>query len=89
MNREEKIKEALQTALTIESISIIDDSEKHKGHAGANTGLSHFSITVISQDFVGKNSLKRHRMIYEALDPLMKTDIHALCIQALTPDERV
>lgn len=87
MTREDKIKKALQEALTIESLMIIDDSEKHKGHAGAQTGMSHYSIEIISPDFEGCNTVKRHRMVYDAIGSLMQTDIHALCIKALTPTD--
>lgn len=53
------------------------------------TGTSdHFSIRVVSSAFQGKNLLDRHRMIYQALDEPMKDGrIHALEIQAKTPDE--
>ncbi|RMH33603.1 MAG: BolA family transcriptional regulator [Nitrospirae bacterium] len=53
------------------------------------TGTSdHFSIRVVSNAFNGKNLLDRHRMIYQALDEPMKDGrIHALEIQAKTPDE--
>ena len=40
-----------------------------------------------SPQFVGKNRTGRHRMIYSTLGEMMKRDIHALNIQAHTPDE--
>ena len=53
------------------------------------TGTSdHFTVRVVSGSFKGKNLLDRHRMIYQALDEPMKDGrIHALEIQAKTPDE--
>lgn len=43
---------------------------------------THFEITVVSAAFVGKPLVARHRMIYALLDDLMKTQIHALKIDA-------
>ena len=69
------------------SIELIDDSEKHAGHAGAKGGGGHFQLFIISPLFDGKSSQARHRMIYAALGDMLKTDIHALSIKAYTPDE--
>jgi BolA protein len=68
-------------------IEIIDDSHKHSGHAGARDGGGHFRINIVSVQFKGKPTLARHRMIYSALEEMMKRDIHALTILACTPDE--
>ena len=53
----------------------------------ASDDNTHFDATVISTAFVGKRALQRHQMIYAALGEKMGTDIHALSIRALTPDE--
>jgi BolA protein len=68
-------------------IEIIDESHKHAGHAGARDGGGHFVLHIVSPRFAGKNTVARHRMIYSALGALMKREIHALTIQANTPDE--
>lgn len=47
----------------------------------------HFSAIVICPEFAGKNTLARHRMVYDALGDRMQTQIHALSLQTLTPDE--
>lgn len=65
-------------------LDIRDDSARHAGH-GAVGG--HFAMTIVSDRFAGKRSMERHRMVYDALGALMKTDIHALSIDAKTPDE--
>jgi len=69
------------------SLDIIDESHKHAGHAGARDGGGHYVLHIISAQFAGKNRMARHRMIYSALGELMKREIHALNIQANTPDE--
>lgn len=68
-------------------LDIRDDSARHAGHAGARSGGGHFAMTIVSAQFAGKRPMERHRMVYDALGVLMKTDIHALSIDAKTPEE--
>jgi len=68
-------------------LEIIDESHKHAGHAGARDGGGHYVLNIVSAKFAGNNTVARHRMIYSALGELMKREIHALTIQAHTPDE--
>ena len=49
---------------------------------------THFDAVVISADFEGKRPLQRHQMVYGTLGELMGGEIHALSIQALTPEEQ-
>ena len=42
---------------------------------------------MVSPSFKGLAPLARHRAVYAALGAMMATDIHALAIRALTPDE--
>ena len=86
MNLAEAIRERL-AALAPESIELTDDSEQHAGHQGARDGGSHFSLVIVSPRFSGMNTLSRHRLVYEAMGPLMQHQIHALAIRALTADE--
>ncbi|HET7199232.1 MAG TPA: BolA family protein [Burkholderiales bacterium] len=81
-----RIRERL-AALEPQSVELLDESGRHVGHAGAAAGGSHFRLTIVSPRFAGHDKLARHRMIYAALGPLMRDEIHALAIQALTPDE--
>lgn len=82
-----RIRTALAAGLDTDDIAIRDDSHLHVGHAGAATGLGHFHVTVRSSRFTGVSPIKRHRMVYEALGDLMQTDIHAVQIRALAPDD--
>lgn len=77
----------LREALSPEHIEIIDDSHKHAGHAGARSGGGHFNLILVAEIFTGEKLLQRHRRIYDALGTAMQTDIHALSIQAYTPEE--
>ncbi|MEI7996477.1 MAG: BolA family protein [Methylococcaceae bacterium] len=74
-------------ALHPTQIKIIDESHLHVGHAGSASGGGHYKLHIVSTQFAGLNTLARHRVIYSALGELMKHEIHALNIQALTPDQ--
>ena len=71
-------------------LTVEDDSASHAGHRGAadhaaKTGArdgTHFDIQIVSSQFAGKTPVARHRIIYQLLDDLMKTRIHALKIDA-------
>ncbi len=74
-------------ALAPTQLDITDDSASHAGHAGAKSGGGHFFLTIVSEGFVGKTTLARHRMIYDALGDMMQREIHALSIKAYTAGE--
>jgi len=80
------IRQKLETALKPELIEIIDNSAAHAGHAG-NTGGGHYNVTIVSKQFEGKSLVQRHQLVYQALGDMMKEEIHALAINALTPNE--
>lgn len=86
MNVIETMREQLDT-LTPQSIEIIDDSALHAGHAGSRSGGGHYRLTIVSSRFIGCPTMQRHRLVYDALGALLKTEIHALSITAKTPDE--
>jgi BolA protein len=69
------------------SLEIEDDSHRHAGHAGARDGGGHYNLTIVAAVFAGHNTVKRHRIVYEAAGELMRGRIHALSIRALAPDE--
>jgi acid stress-induced BolA-like protein IbaG/YrbA len=48
---------------------------------------THFAARVVSSDFAGKRSIARHQMVYRALGERVGREIHALSIEALTPEE--
>ena len=81
------IRSRLETAFAPEELEITDDSHRHAGHAGARDGRGHFHVRILSRHFTGKRTLERHRMVYAALGPLMQTDIHALGVTAVSPED--
>jgi BolA protein len=88
VTRRERIEQLLTEALAPLHVEVIDESSKHAGHAGAAGGAGHFRIRVLSERFRGLPVLARHRLVYEALRPLIPHEIHALGIEADAPGER-
>lgn len=86
--RSERLRERIEAALAPGRLEIIDESHLHVGHAGARDGRGHFRVRLWSQQFAGLKPLARHRLVYEAVGRLMETDIHALAIEVLSPEEK-
>jgi len=86
-NRSTMIRERLTRELDPLELEIVDESAKHAGHAGAASGGGHFIVHIVANAFEGKNLIQRHRMVYDAMDDMMQSEIHALSIQAKTPQE--
>ena len=76
------IEQRLRSALSVDSIEIVDESHLHVGHPGAASGGGHFQVTIVADNFDGLSPLARHRLIYDALGDAMQTEIHALSIKA-------
>ena len=90
MNPQERKKEItrlLAEAFDPETLGVEDESYLHEGHEGAKDGRGHFRVLIIAGIFEGKTMIERHRMIYLVLDDMLRLDIHALAIDAWSPDE--
>ena len=85
--RLQEIKQRLAAEFEPETLGVEDESHLHEGHEGARDGRGHFRVLIISQAFAERSLLERHRMVYKALGDLMRTDIHALAIDAWSPQE--
>lgn len=69
-------------------LSIVDDSHKHAGHAGAHPdGESHFSVEIVSPLFAGKSRVERQRLVYVVLAAELRHQVHALALRTLAPGE--
>jgi len=85
--RTERIASRLESAFSGALVSVIDDSARHAGHAGARHGAGHFIVRIESQAFAGRSRLQRHRMVYDALADMLPGEIHALSIEAISSDD--
>ncbi|HRP26562.1 MAG TPA: BolA family protein [Thauera sp.] len=82
-----RIREILSQQIPVIALEIEDDSALHAGHAGARDGGGHYRVYIVSAAFEGCSRVQRQRMIYTALGDMMKREIHALAIRALTATE--
>jgi acid stress-induced BolA-like protein IbaG/YrbA len=48
---------------------------------------THFAARIVATQFAGKRMIARHQLVYAALGAKMGREIHALSIEALTPEE--
>ncbi|HIC82199.1 MAG TPA: BolA family transcriptional regulator [Kiloniellaceae bacterium] len=84
----ETIERKLTAALEPQRLRIVDDSEKHKGHAGYREGgETHFRVEVVSENFAGLSRVARQRKVYEILQAEIDAGLHALQLKTLTPAE--
>ncbi len=83
----ENLQQRLQQVLQPSRLEVIDESHQHSGHAGANgTGYgTHFRVRITAAAFAGKSAVARHRLVYDALQDFMDQGLHALAIEAQTP----
>lgn len=86
LGRVERIRAALQARLGPSLLEVHDDSAAHAGHAG-HGGKGHFRVVVVSDAFSGRTLVQRHRLVHDALAPLLDSDIHALSITARATGE--
>ena len=82
-----RIEEILTEAFAPSKLLVRDQSHLHAGHPGARDGKGHFAVEIVSMSFAGQSRIERHRRIFDSLDEMMLTDIHALQIDAKAPNE--
>jgi BolA protein len=87
VDRRNRIETTLRQALAPHYLEVVDESALHAGHAGAAGGGGHFRALVVSERFQGQDLLTRQRIVYAALGDAMKSEIHALALRTLTPEE--
>jgi len=85
--RVRRLREALERRFAPVALEVIDESHRHIGHVGAADGRGHFRVRIVAPAFAGLKPLARHRLVYEALDDLLKTAVHALALETLAPGE--
>ena len=88
MTMHELIETRLRESLDPISLTVIDESHQHAGHAGwREAGETHYRIAVVSPVFSGRSRIDRHRIVNAALDEAFARGLHALAIQARAPGE--
>ena len=85
----DEIETRLRRSLAPTALTITDDSDHHRGHAGhSGAGESHFTVELTAAAFAGQSRVARQRLVYAALGDLIAPDrVHALIIKASAPGE--
>lgn len=84
----QKIASLLTEAFAPTRLEVINDSDRHNGHAGHDgSGESHFTVEIESPAFAGVSRLQRQRMVNAALGDIPGQQVHALSIKVKAPGE--
>jgi BolA protein len=81
MNTSDAIRACLQQAFSPSVLEVVDDSERHRGHAGyRDGGQTHFNVRIRARTFDGQSRVARHRAVHDALGADLVGRIHALSL---------
>jgi BolA protein len=84
MSVRDTIAQKLSIKFAPSHLEVIDESEKHRGHAGHRPGgETHFRVRIATEQFAGQTRLAQHRAVMEALDAELKGGVHALAVEVI------
>lgn len=83
MRMQGQIEAKLRQAFSPEILEVINESHLHNVPPGSE---SHFKVVIVSEQFINKRLVARHRLVNQALANELAA-IHALALHTLTPDE--
>lgn len=82
------MKRKLGDAFAPAALELVDDSHRHLGHAGSRPGgETHFKLRIVSRAFEGLGRVERQRAVMRVLKDELAGQVHALNIEAVTPEE--
>jgi BolA family transcriptional regulator, general stress-responsive regulator len=85
---EQRIVARLTEALDPVAINVVDESDRHAGHAGAGPGGgTHYRVQIVSARFEHRSRVERHRLVYDLLTKEFADGLHALALVAKAPGE--
>ena len=84
MTVQSAIEDKLLAAFSPSVLDVINESGNHNVPAGSE---SHFKVVVVSAAFTGKSLVAKHRAVNEVLAEELAGPVHALSIQAHTPEQ--
>lgn len=88
MIMQERIVARLTAALDPILLDVVDESDRHAGHAGAREGGgTHYRVRVVSAKFDRHSRIERHRLVYGLLTEEFADGLHALALVAKAPGE--
>ena len=71
----ENIKAHIESSLPCEYVQVAGDDGRH------------FEALIVSTQFIGKNTVQQHQLVYKSLGDKMKQEIHALSMKTMTPEQ--
>jgi BolA protein len=83
----DRLRQLVQDALLPQELDIRDDSAAHAGHTSAG-GRGHYRMRIVASRFSGMKPIERHRLVHGVLGTLFETEVHALTLETLAPDEK-
>ncbi|MEQ9813572.1 MAG: BolA family protein [Azospirillaceae bacterium] len=84
----DRIRDKLSATFVPSRLEVVDDSHRHRGHAGHDPrGESHFSVLIVSPRFEGVTRVQRQRLVYDLLAEELADRVHALSLTTLAPAE--
>jgi BolA protein len=88
MRTKDVITKKLTEAFAPQSLRVEDESHLHAGHAGHRRGgETHYRVYIVSDAFLGKSRIDRHRSVNAVLAQELAGSVHALAIHAAAPGE--
>ena len=81
MSVQDSIERKIAEGLDALHLEVINESGQHNVPPGSE---SHFKVVVVSNDFLGKNLVAQHRMIYKLLGNELRNQVHALALHTYT-----
>ena len=84
MSRQEEIQGILDNNFNCEYLDVINESHQHSVPKNSET---HFKVTIVSEDFIGKSKVSRHQSIYALTQSMMDEGLHALALHTYEPSE--
>lgn len=84
MKTQEAMTATLQTRFEPAHLELVNESYKHNVPSGSET---HFKLTLATDEFAGASQVRRHQLVYAALQGYLDQGVHALALNTLTPQE--
>jgi BolA protein len=88
MSMKARIESKLREAFAPDVLEVVDESERHRGHAGwREGGETHFRVHMVAAAMAGKSRIERQRAVNRCLADELSTTVHALAMDLRGPDD--
>jgi BolA protein len=88
MSMRARIESKLRETFAPEILEVVDESEKHRGHAGwREGGETHFRVHMVASSMAGKSRIERQRAVNRCLAEELASSVHALTLDVRAPAE--